>query len=446
MAKIYVASSWRNQYYPEVVKRLREAGHEVYDFRNPPHGQGGFKWQNLDPDFARWNVNEYKQGLKHPSSELQFKTDLDALNWADTCLLVLPCGRSAHTEAGWMKGSGKRTIVYIPEMQEPELMYKLFDLVSGDMEEVLWYLKYGEPYSGDSRFVAKCRLLQSIYREESGLAIKPYKGRDGVHYYGNYIENGEITGANFLEEYIFEYAKKRVRNKQNYETIESDRLFNNLLSSQPMAFNLFYPLIKMQKESPEEATMAIRKALPMFPIHKVTEIDLEFIPENYMDLTGDKSAMDAIIRFESAGGKSAFIAIETKYSENLGSNEASDKSKSKTIEKIKQLKCFRPDIEERINDIKLTQIYRNFLLSECYGRYIDAESFSIVLAPMDHTSTDKEVKSLTDELREEYRGRIQPVALEDFVNALISNSDGEYKAVFQKFYDRYLNFAKNYSR
>ena len=33
--KIYVASSWRNEYYPEVVEKLREAGHEVYDFRNP---------------------------------------------------------------------------------------------------------------------------------------------------------------------------------------------------------------------------------------------------------------------------------------------------------------------------------------------------------------------------------------------------------------------------
>lgn len=27
--KIYVASSWRNGYYPEVVAKLREAGHEV---------------------------------------------------------------------------------------------------------------------------------------------------------------------------------------------------------------------------------------------------------------------------------------------------------------------------------------------------------------------------------------------------------------------------------
>ena len=45
MAKIYVASSWRNQYFPEVVKKLREYGHEVYDFRNPPHNQGSFIWK-----------------------------------------------------------------------------------------------------------------------------------------------------------------------------------------------------------------------------------------------------------------------------------------------------------------------------------------------------------------------------------------------------------------
>ena len=32
--KIYVASSWRNTFYPEVVARLREAGHDVYDFRS----------------------------------------------------------------------------------------------------------------------------------------------------------------------------------------------------------------------------------------------------------------------------------------------------------------------------------------------------------------------------------------------------------------------------
>ena len=137
MARVYVASSWRNQYFPEVVKRLREAGHEVYDFRNPPHGGAGFHWTDIDPNAPEWTYAQYAEGLHHPLAERQFQADIDALTWADTCVLVLPCGRSAHTEAGWMAGAGKRVIAYIPEMVEPELMYKLFDGVAGSLEELV---------------------------------------------------------------------------------------------------------------------------------------------------------------------------------------------------------------------------------------------------------------------------------------------------------------------
>ena len=137
MARVYVASSWRNQYFPEVVKRLREAGHEVYDFRNPPHGGAGFHWTDIDPNAPDWTYAQYAEGLHHPLAERQFQADIDALTWADTCVLVLPCGRSAHTEAGWMAGAGKRVLAYIPEMVEPELMYKLFDGVAGSLDELV---------------------------------------------------------------------------------------------------------------------------------------------------------------------------------------------------------------------------------------------------------------------------------------------------------------------
>ncbi len=137
MARIYVASSWRNPYFPEVVTRLREAGHEVYDFRNPPHGGSGFHWTDIDPKAPEWTYAQYAEGLHHPLAERQFQADIDALTWADTCVLVLPCGRSAHTEAGWMAGAGKRVVAYIPEMVEPELMYKLFDGVAGSLEELV---------------------------------------------------------------------------------------------------------------------------------------------------------------------------------------------------------------------------------------------------------------------------------------------------------------------
>ena len=137
MARIYVASSWRNPYFPEVVTRLREAGHEIYDFRNPPHGGAGFHWTDVDPDAPNWTYAQYAEGLHHPLAERQFQADIDALTWADTCVLVLPCGRSAHTEAGWMAGAGKRVLAYLPEMVEPELMYKLFDGVAGSLEELV---------------------------------------------------------------------------------------------------------------------------------------------------------------------------------------------------------------------------------------------------------------------------------------------------------------------
>ena len=314
----------------------------------------------------------------------------------------------------------------------------------------------GEEYKGDSMFVAECRRLQSIYRYEIGEEIRPYTDRYGnVHYYGNYISNGENPKEgcwkNFLTEHAFNYAKDRVEHKKKYETIEGDRLFNNLLSSQPMAFNLFCPLRQMREESPETATKVIKAALPGYPIHIVTEVELEFIPENHMELTGDKSAMDAIIRFEDEHGKEGFIAIETKYSENLGSNAAYDidengnkKPRSQNIEAIKELKCFTPDVENSIMEgtTPLTQIYRNFLLSETYGHRKGLLSYSIILAPKRHPSTKRELDSLTNGLCDEYKEKIEEINLEDFVNRIISVCPEEYKSVFERFHDRYLNWDK----
>ena len=135
--KIYVASSWRNLYYTEVVDRLRKAGHNVYDFRNPPSGDPGFKWSCVSEDYLDWTPEQYRENLNHPKAVRQFGNDIEAMFSCDTCVLVLPCGRSAHTEAGWFAGRGKKVLVYIPEKQEPELMYKLFSGVCCSLEELI---------------------------------------------------------------------------------------------------------------------------------------------------------------------------------------------------------------------------------------------------------------------------------------------------------------------
>lgn len=146
--KIYVASSWRNSYQQFVVADLRQAGYEVYDFKHPANGCAGFHWGEIDPDWQNWTTHQYREALSHRIAQFGFNRDFDAMQTSDACVLVLPCGRSAHLEAGWMKGAGKKVVALIPPgcKIEPELMYNLLDGVAFDMPEVLAMLKneYGE--------------------------------------------------------------------------------------------------------------------------------------------------------------------------------------------------------------------------------------------------------------------------------------------------------------
>ena len=138
--KIYVASSWRNCGQVEVVKILREQGHEVYDFRNPTPGGVGFHWSQIDPAWQSWTSQDYRQALNSPRALAGFGNDFDAMKWADVIVLVLPCGRSAHLEAGWAIGQGKPTCILLDNESEPELMYQLADCLAIDLQEVLVWI------------------------------------------------------------------------------------------------------------------------------------------------------------------------------------------------------------------------------------------------------------------------------------------------------------------
>lgn len=129
---IYVATSWRNEFQPEVVRLLREDGHEVYDFR----GEEGFSWREVDENWVNWTPAEYLVGLQHPCAERGFKRDMDALERCDACVYVMPCGPSASMEMGYARGQKKLVIVYIPKLREPDLMVKMAHLITDDLAEV----------------------------------------------------------------------------------------------------------------------------------------------------------------------------------------------------------------------------------------------------------------------------------------------------------------------
>jgi hypothetical protein len=130
--RIYVASSWQNEHQPGVVELLTNAGHQVYDFRNPATGWNGqtgsgFQWEPIDPEWRSWTPKQFVEGLLDRRARDGFRNDMLALETAEMTILVLPSGNSAHLEAGFAARAGQRTAVYYPDGEPfvPELMYSM---------------------------------------------------------------------------------------------------------------------------------------------------------------------------------------------------------------------------------------------------------------------------------------------------------------------------------
>jgi hypothetical protein len=146
--RIYVASSWRNRSQPHVVEAFRRAGHDVYDFREPTRGEAGFSWHALGAgDPGEWTFPEFRDALAHPLAVEGFSRDAAAMEWADVCVLVLPCGRSAHLELGWFAGRGRPTAVLADpraggghRFDGAELMYGFADVLADSVDELVAWL------------------------------------------------------------------------------------------------------------------------------------------------------------------------------------------------------------------------------------------------------------------------------------------------------------------
>lgn len=148
MSRIYLASSWKNPHHSQYVSMLRNWGNQVYDFtaRGSTLSPGtqecrGFAWKDIGaPErLSAWTFPDFRRALtSEPKAAAGYLSDLRHMEWADTCVCLLPCGRSAHLEAGYMKGRGKRVIIHTPNeltFNDPELMYLLADhMTIGDHE------------------------------------------------------------------------------------------------------------------------------------------------------------------------------------------------------------------------------------------------------------------------------------------------------------------------
>ena len=125
--RIYVIGSLKNANVPVVAQVLREPGlgYHVFD-----------SWHGAGPDADRyWREYEqargltYTEALDEPLARHSFAFDMQWLTWCNVGVLVLPCGKSAHLELGYLTGKpGKRTFILMEG--EPEEDWDLMNKIA----------------------------------------------------------------------------------------------------------------------------------------------------------------------------------------------------------------------------------------------------------------------------------------------------------------------------
>lgn len=216
-------------------------------------------------------------------------------------------------------------------------------------------------------FKRRVRLHQALWREANQWPIgsepmrpKPNKTARPL---GSRIDVGyaHSTGANFLTQAAREAARKRVGNKETWQTLSVDRLYADMLSSMPMCFNLFGPLAM----DPSVATEAVRTWWPDAP-GRVRQVRFEWSPGRRIGgrFLENSSAFDAAFELEMDAGARGVIGIETKYHEHSKREKIPSGKRLQRYEKVtKRSGIFKHDALDTILGTHLQQIWLDHLLA-----------------------------------------------------------------------------------
>ena len=282
----------------------------------------------------------------------------------------------------------------------------------------------------------RLRLLQSLWREEQGFPV-------GEH--GNWLAwpQAKQTLDNYLTPTIGAVVGRVVdRLKKQGELLGERRLYDNLLSSQPLCFNLFGELTA-------DLDLASRVLSDMSKrVSRVTAIEFEWSPgRGDLRYLGDKTAFDVYVTYQNAKGQRGFLGLEVKYHENL--EEKKDPNYyhthgSRYDEVAAAMGCFH---EERLDRLRqagrqqvdgLQQLWRDHLLTGSHRKEDGfADACFVLLYPAVNTTCEAALPTYRHCLSD--ARTFEAWTLEAFVSCLRQHTDDDW---VQLFYDRYLDLSR----
>jgi len=241
--------------------------------------------------------------------------------------------------------------------------------------------------------------------------------------------------ANFLTENIRAVVRDEVLDplRDRGKLFGGSRIFNNLLSSQPLCFNLFAELrFDLGSASRLVAEMTRGRFC------EVTAIAFEHSPSRSdPEYSSDRSAFDVFVECRTSSGGRGFLGVEVKYHENL--RVAAARHRAPYDERARQMGCFAPDAMDRLRKTPLQQIWRDHLLTGAVrARDGFDDALFVLLFPADNRHCQAAAEAYRAALTNE-----QSFAcwhLEEVVGHLQRNEPTSRWAA--KVFDRYCDFDK----
>ena len=281
-------------------------------------------------------------------------------------------------------------------------------------------------------FRRQLRILQSIWRIEHDYPVGTFRGRP----LGSLLAMpwAQEHLANFLDETIRQVVRQEVLDpvKSRNKLYGRPRIFNNLLSSQPLAFNLFGHL-----QSELDLATKVFRQLSNGRCQEITGIEFEYSPgRGDSRYTEDGSAFDVFVTYLTQDHQAGFVGIEVKYHEDLANPAGRHRKRYDDI--AGAIGCFKAGALDQLKGKPLQQIWRDHLLAcslVLEGEYKDG--FFVFLSPQANDACNDAVASYEQCLTSS--DTFMSWSIEACVNAILDYEDASWVRDFQ---DRYLNLAK----
>lgn len=134
MKRIYIIGSLRNPAIPKIAEELRMSGFEVFDDWFAAGPRADDHWQEYEQGRGR----TYAEALSGRAATNVWRFDKANLDRADIVVMVLPSGKSAHLELGYVIGSGKPGFILMPpEDCRWDVMYRFANKVVSSVPELV---------------------------------------------------------------------------------------------------------------------------------------------------------------------------------------------------------------------------------------------------------------------------------------------------------------------